>query len=196
MKTPVSKKCAACLESMDLSAFNKDGGTKDGYRARCRECDKYRRPFVLKRKTCKLCGTLIAARSQYCREHRAEVFGEQIRSAKNTFARNYNKTEFGLIVRTYRNMLSRVRGIQKHKAHLYLGKDILPKEQFYAWAQDDASYKELFSAWVASGYARTLTPSIDRIDSSGGYTIDNIRWITLSENSRLASCSRHSEVST
>lgn len=93
-------------------------------------------------------------------------------------------------MRTYRNMQSRVTGIQQKKAHLYAGLTILPRDQFYVWAQQSPKFHELYTAWVASEYARRLTPSINRINPKLGYTIDNIEWLTHSENSRLGSLNR------
>lgn len=86
-------------------------------------------------------------------------------------------------------MTSRVTGIQKKKAHLYVGKTILPREEFYRWA-DSKQFKELFKNWEASKYDRKLTPTVNRIDSSLGYQLDNIEWLTHSENSRLGALSK------
>lgn len=90
-------------------------------------------------------------------------------------------------------MKSRVSGIQKQKSHLYLGKSLLQKEAFYAWALLDLNFNTLFDVWEANNYSRLLTPSIDRIDSNKGYDIDNIRWLTHSENSRLGASSRYAK---
>ena len=111
----------------------------------------------------------------------------------------YEKETYqGFLMRTYRNMLSRVSGIQSKKAHLYKGLEILDKEDFYNWALrgysgigSTDSFVSLYKVWVGSGYDRKLAPSIDRIDSSKGYTLENMRWLTHSENSRLGSLSRH-----
>jgi hypothetical protein len=87
-------------------------------------------------------------------------------------------------------MKSRIYGIQKAKAHLYEGKFLLNKEEFYEWALSHKEYKRLHNNWVKSGYDRKLCPTVDRINSSEGYTKDNIRWLTHSENSRLGCLSR------
>lgn len=107
------------------------------------------------------------------------------------FCKVYEKTLYGYLVRTYRNMKSRVNGVHKKKAHLYKGKNILDKEYFYNWSLSDKDYNKLHTEWVVSGYNHKLSPSIDRIDSNLGYTKDNIRWITHSENSRLGSLSKN-----
>lgn len=105
--------------------------------------------------------------------------------AKHAIAcKKYEKTRKGLLMRTYRNMKSRVLGIQHKKAHLYKGLPILSKDVFYNWSLSNESYNTLFEMWIKSEYNKKLTPSIDRIDISKGYTEDNIRWITHSENSK------------
>lgn len=102
----------------------------------------------------------------------------------------YEKTKKGFLMRTYRNMKSRVDGVQKLKAHLYTGKDLLDKNVFYDWALNNCDFNSLFKTWEVSGYIRTLTPSIDRIRTDKGYAIENMQWITHSENSRKGAISR------
>lgn len=92
-------------------------------------------------------------------------------------------------MRIYRNMKSRVEGIQKQKAHLYVGKYLLPKEDFYVWAMSGHEFHRLFREWVESGYDRKLAPTVDRIDSERGYEWDNMQWVTHSENSRRGAVS-------
>jgi len=104
--------------------------------------------------------------------------------------KKYEKTMNGFLVRKYRTMLSRVTGIQKHKAHLYEGKSILTKEEFYNWAKSSFAFIELWNAYVDSCYDIKLCPTVDRIDSKFGYDLENMQWITHSENSRKGSLSR------
>ena len=94
-------------------------------------------------------------------------------------------------MRKYRNMQSRILGIQKLKKHLYVGKSLLSREDFYRWAFQSETLKRLYSEWVKSGYSRKLTPSVDRIDPKIGYEISNMEWVTHSENSRRSSITRH-----
>lgn len=104
--------------------------------------------------------------------------------------KRYEKTENGFLMRIYRNMKSRITGIQKQKAHLYVGKYLLPKEDFYAWAKNSSEFKSLFKKYEESKYDRKLAPSVDRIDSSKGYEISNMEWVTHSENSRRGNFNR------
>lgn len=94
-------------------------------------------------------------------------------------------------MREYRNMQSRVTGVQKKKAHLYLGKELLPRDEFYNWAIFHIDFVLLYVKWVDSGYDRKLTPTVDRIDSDKGYCLSNMEWVTHSENSRRGAVSRN-----
>lgn len=108
----------------------------------------------------------------------------------NLWTHTYEKTPNGFLMRTYRNMKSRVSGIQKRNQHLYRGKYLLEKNRFYQWSKDNQKFGELFLEWEQSNYKRSLSPSINRIDSSRGYELDNIEWLTVSENSRLGGLKR------
>lgn len=105
----------------------------------------------------------------------------------NLDTKKYEKTKKGFLMRTYRNMKSRTSGVQRLKSHLYLDKELLNKEEFYNFSLNNSVFNDLFNRWEESKYDRKLTPSIDRIDSTKGYVLDNIRWLTHSENSKLTS---------
>lgn len=111
---------------------------------------------------------------------------ERRKSNNNSTTKVYERTLKGKLVRTYRNMLSRVKGVLKSKAHLYEGLHILSKEEFYEWSLNNTEYNNLYNDWVKNKYDLRLSPSIDRIETSKGYSLDNIRWITFSENSSIA----------
>jgi hypothetical protein len=101
----------------------------------------------------------------------------------NLYTRRYEKTKKGFLMRLYRNMQSRVTGIQHKKAHLYKGLSLLDRDTFYEWALNHPDFTQMFDDWVASGHDRKLTPTVDRIDSSNGYVLNNMRWLTHSVNS-------------
>lgn len=121
--------------------------------------------------------------SNYCAKCDNEIIRERRVRNNNQTTKKYERTLNGKLVRTYRNMLSRVRGILKKKSHLYEGLDIIDKDKFYEWSLNDAEYLRIFKEWEKSGYDIKLSPSIDRMDSSEGYVEGNIRWLTFSENS-------------
>lgn len=148
---------------------------------RCSSCSEYKELGDFHRKSahkdgldydCKLCA------NKKIRDRR--------KSNSNSTTKVYEKTLKGKLVRTYRNMLSRVKGVLKSKSHLYEGLHILDKEEFYKWSLNNTEYISLYNNWVKSGYDLKLSPSIDRIETTKGYSLDNIRWITFSENSSIA----------
>lgn len=101
----------------------------------------------------------------------------------NIYTKQYEKTIKGFVMRMYRNMKSRVSGVQKQKAHLYHGKDLLDKDSFYQLALGSPVFYELFGKYRDSNFDRKLAPTPDRIDSSIGYVSDNIQFVTHSVNS-------------
>ena len=112
------------------------------------------------------------------REHRKKT--------GNASTKKYERTKKGKLMRTYRNMQSRVTGVLKHKVHLYGGLSILPREAFYEWALACPDFHTLYEGWVDSGYKCGASPSVDRIDTERGYEIGNMQWLTHSENSAKA----------
>jgi hypothetical protein len=109
----------------------------------------------------------------------------------NSITKKYERTKKGKLMRNYRNMESRINGIQWRKAHLYEGKSLLSREEFYEWSINNPDFHRLYEEWVDSGYDRKLSPSVDRIDSSKGYETSNMEWVTHSENSRRGTFSRY-----
>ena len=116
---------------------------------------------------------------------------ERRNSNRNLYNRKYEKTKDGFLMRIYRNMKSRVTGVQRAKYHLYAGCSLLLKEEFYQWAKDSETFYLLFKRWEESEYNRKLTPSVDRIDSLYGYEIPNMEWVTHSVNSSRGSLNKH-----
>lgn len=117
--------------------------------------------------------------SEYLRKQR-----EYRAQTGNASTKRYERTKKGKLMRTYRNMQSRVLGILKKKRHLYEGLPILSRSEFYLWANNSEEFHRLFDGWVASGYQCGDSPSVDRIDPTKGYVLGNMRWLTHRENSR------------
>jgi hypothetical protein len=116
---------------------------------------------------------------------------EDYYNGRKAYYAKYEKTVTGFLMRAYRNMQSRITGVQKHKHHLYQGKSLLSREDFYKFANESKEFSQLYNTWKEQGYPRKLTPSVDRIDSKLGYEIGNMEWVTHSENSRRGSLHAH-----
>lgn len=108
-----------------------------------------------------------------------------MRHCTNEYMRAYSHTVKGFIVRTYSNMRGRVIGQNTRAPHIYVGKPILGRDEFYAWAMQNSDFLQLFKTWEDSGFVRKLTPSINRVNGLGGYTVGNMEWLTLAENCLL-----------
>lgn len=59
-------------------------------------------------------------------------------------------------------------------------------EQLSEWILSQELFHKLYDAWVLSGYDKWLAPSIDRLNNSKGYTLNNIQLVTWKENSDKA----------
>lgn len=112
---------------------------------------------------------------------------EKYNNGGKAYYAKYEKTITGFLMRAYRNMQSRITGVQKQKYHLYEGKTLLSREDFYKFANESKEFSQLYNSWKEQGYPRKLTPSVDRINSKIGYEIGNMEWVTHSENSRRGS---------
>lgn len=78
-------------------------------------------------------------------------------------------------------MESRVKGIQKEKAHLYKGLPLLRRDEFYSWAYG-TDFIELLRRYKDSGYDARLAPSIDREDTSKGNVEVSMKTIVHYKN--------------
>lgn len=154
---------------------------KKGHARRGCECDRCVRVRTRERES--------TARWVSANRERKNEWQRATRAASgNAETKRYEKTPKGYLMRSYRNMQSRVEGIQK--AGSWGGKELLPRDEFYEWALSSDRFEELFAAYEESGYDRKLAPSPDRIDPDRGYTLDNMRWLTHSENSGRANRGR------
>lgn len=124
-------------------------------------------------------------------EQKMEWQRNQRLATGDAYTKKYERTPHGKLMRIYRNMKSRVEGVQKLKAHLYEGKELISKDEFKEWA-NSKEYQDMYQIWKDSDFDRRLSPTVDRIDSSLGYIVDNMRWLTHSENSSLGAKSQWS----
>lgn len=115
---------------------------------------------------------------------------EEERALHRQKCKQYGRTMGGFLNQTYRNMRARVEGRSarsKESPHLWMGKPILPRETFLEWSRNHPDFLRVFKRWANNDYERRLTPSINRINSKLGYTLNNMEWVTLSQNSMMAS---------
>lgn len=171
------KICSHCKNTKPRTEFPKNAAMPDGLNNYCRPCKaESDRKYVQKH-------------ADKLRDWK-NVWQRDNNDKRREYSEKYEKTQRGFLVRCYRNMKSRIDGVQKNKHYLYAGKALLPKDEFYLWSLSNADFVRLFSEWKRSGYERRLAPSPDRIDSAVGYTIANIQWVTMSANSARSHVNR------
>lgn len=83
-----------------------------------------------------------------------------------------------------RYMLQRVNGTRNrhYKNNTWIGKPIMPRDEFIEWSLNQPAFWNLWDAWQEAGRPRALCPTIDRMSNDDGYVLDNIRWVSLSDN--------------
>lgn len=132
---------------------------------------------------CVDCGITQSSENSDTNRKYKSGFRPRCKECMKTWTKLYEKSPKGYLVRSYRNMESRVSGIQKRKLHLYEGLAILPREKFYDISLNSGEYLNLLAEYKDSGYKPSLAPSVDRIYPWFGYLEGNIRWVTHAFNS-------------
>jgi hypothetical protein len=90
------------------------------------------------------------------------------------------------VCKTYEKMKQRISGRGTRRPDLYVGKILLPRDIFVVWAKNHPDFLSLYKRYIMSDFDRRLAPSVNRIHSDKGYTLDNMEWVTSSQNSSLA----------
>lgn len=110
-------------------------------------------------------------------------FRPRCKDCMTKWTKAYEKSPKGYLVRSYRNIESRVNGVQKRKHHLYDNFYILPRKEFYNFSLNDEKFLRLLASYRSSGWKPSKAPSLDRIYPWFGYHADNIRWVSQADNS-------------
>jgi hypothetical protein len=85
----------------------------------------------------------------------------------------------------YSGMKTRVNGNGSH-AYSVVGKKICSKTAFVKWCLSPKifiTFQKIYLAWKKAGFPKKLSPSIDRIDNTKGYELNNLQWLTHQDNS-------------
>lgn len=120
----------------------------------------------------------------------AKNLSKRVREAKPKYYAHFDTTRrrtnidyiFG---RRYSSMKFRIsRGYMKKRSI-----DIPTKEQFLDWCYSPDIYRQfmrVYGAYKDSNFERRLIPTIDRKDTFLGYSLDNLQWMSHSDNARKA----------
>lgn len=104
--------------------------------------------------------------------------------------RQYRRSKRGLLMQAHRGMTRRVAGEQVHWLS-YVGLELVSRDEFIQWAMADTDFYTLYDTWEMSNYEYRWTPSIDRLNPALGYTLDNMNFCTISENTKRMHQMKH-----
>lgn len=86
----------------------------------------------------------------------------------------------------WRGIVGRTNGHGRYGDHYKkLGRQIT-REEFIAFVWRSKRYEKLYWQWHNSGFNSHLAPSVDRIDPTRGYSLQNIRIIAFGDNRAFA----------
>ncbi len=66
----------------------------------------------------------------------------------------------------------------------YYGLEKCTREEFISKFKNDRNFLKQWNIWKENDFKRGFAPSIDRIDSNKGYTLDNLQFLSNIENAR------------
>lgn len=165
------KTCSSCSRLLPLESFARQ---RTGFRSTCRECDAARRHAHY----CANRAKSLETRRRYRQSHKESVRRAQLA---------YGLTLRGFTSRLWKRLNDRtVNGTHPRYCNrfdrYYLDQGVrlvISRVDFELWVS------EHWTDVVAMREAG-LRPSLDRIDSSGHYSRENMRFVPLSENTRAA----------
>lgn len=97
------------------------------------------------------------------------------RDCANIKAEAYRKSKLGLVNYIYHNqrLISKNKGVEP---------PAYSKQELSDWFYAQPNFEELYTNWEKGGYTKDTKPSVDRLDDSIGYNLNNIRLVSFREN--------------
>lgn len=156
-----AKRCFKCGIVKPIADFYKHPQTKDGHLNKYKECTK------------------------------ADVqknYAKHIDYYHKYDQHRYRKNKSRFLDHVYQGIVRRCNGIPRRYSSTGTTPISVPEWRQFC-AATEAEFNKLYDGWEKSGFQRKMAPSIDRIDNGRGYTVDNMQWLSQSENSRKGAMS-------
>ena len=117
-------------------------------------------------------------------KNNADGYSSVCKPCRVSINKEYWRTQIGRLSQIYsvQRMTSKQR---EHDPPTYTLKELS------FWANSNGFFR-LWSAWRDNAFIKALTPSIDRLDPTKGYSLNNIRLVTWTENNDKAYTDRKS----
>jgi len=140
----------------------------------CKDCKKEKQDldFYPTQGDCKDCFCEKVRKNRAMRKKQYQEYD------KNRQRNNYKR----IFAHRYSGMLARIEGRSTRKYKVE-NRAICTRAEFYKWCEQNIEvFKKIHQTWEKSNWDNKYSPSIDRIDNSKGYTINNIRWLSKTDN--------------
>lgn len=187
------KPCIICKEIKPLEDFYLQKGMKDGHLNKCKDCckkqAKYRWENNIHRperqlkdeKECIICHKIKKLGEFYEQKGMFDGHLNKCIECCLEYADSRHKIDPHYYMRAiYNGMVWRCKNIERYKKL-----KIVNKNEWVVWCDKNMyKFNVLFKNWQNSGFDKKLSPSIDRIDNNRGYELDNMQWLTHSQNSK------------
>lgn len=98
--------------------------------------------------------------------------------------RGYRRTLKGFLDQKYTAMSRRVRGKDRNCLNTVAGLPILARKDFYEWCNLKKELGEMFDKYQSSNFNFYWCPTVDRIDPTKGYIVENMQFLYQHENAR------------
>jgi len=103
---------------------------------------------------------------------------------QNCWHKYKSKYDFRFFIRQrYSQIKQRCTNLNRKDYNNYIGKLQMTIDEFYDFSYNDTNLKKLWLAFQKDDSIYANAPSVDRIDSTKNYSIDNIQWIRHGDNS-------------
>lgn len=129
-------------------------------------------------KTCRHCGVekkLEEFRHRNANEKHCFYYEAICKDCDRARVTNFQRTAKGIVSKIY----ARQRNSSVQRGHPMPSYSL---DELRAWVHGQEIFWKLHEQWVAGGFAKKLTPSLDRIDNSKPYELSNLRIVTWKEN--------------